>query len=231
MKRFFLILLTCLLCIFMGTFEAFAQNNQEKRLQFVYIDHEVTTPVNILNQRMTQRFYDVGEFPDREALILYLSNGRKSPVAFVNLKEYLNDAQLERFTVSGLPRDTEAAFKEVLEAMNKANSHTVDARMDVDNILDIIDKLQVLDENGKLNFKTLRFDFYVGPNFWLLRNNEKIIARLYSVLQQGLNDADKGKISFNVLKPAGVQLDIIEGKPFGAANLDEINDKLRIMEY
>lgn len=232
MKRFFYFLLTFLYIGLESVCQAFAQdNNLGKRLQFVYIDHEVTTPTNVLNQRITQRYYDVVEFPNQEALILYLSNGRRSPMAFVNLKEYLNDVQLERYTVSGLPRDTEDAFKGVLEAMNTANSHTVEARIDMDNILNILERLDVFDENGRLNFKSLRFDFYVGPNFWSLRNNEKIIARLYSVLQQGLQDADKEKVTFNVLKPAGIQFDYIEGEPFGSANLDGINDKLRIMDY
>lgn len=219
----------CFFLLFINDIDA--QNNQEKRLQFVYIDHEVTTPVGLLNERMTQRLSDVGEFPDREALILYLSNGRRSPMAFVNLKEYLTSNQLELFTTLGLPRDTEDAFMNVLEIMNTANSHTVDARADVDNILDLLERFLVFDENGKLNFKSLRFDFYVGPNFWLLRNNEKVIARLYAVLRQGLSDEDKEKISFRVLRPSGVELEYTEGKPFGEANLDGINTQLNIMEY
>lgn len=221
MKHQTLLILTCLLLF--GTYHAEAQDNQEKRLHFVYIDHEETTPTKVVNDRMTQRFYDVGEFPDREALVLYLSNGRRSPVAFVNLKEYAS--------TSGAKRDTEEAFKDVLETMNNANSHSVEARVDVENILNIFEGLKVFDENGKLNFKSLRIDFYVGPNFWLLRNNEKIISRLYALLQQGLQDEDKKKITFSVFKPANVKIDYPHGKPFGDANLNGINDKLQLLEY
>lgn len=229
MKRHVFFILTCLLLF--GTNHADAQNNQEKRLHFVYIDHEVTTPTKEVNARMTQRFYDVGEFPDREALVIYLSNGRRSPVAFVNLKEYASDVQLSRLTTSGEKRDTEEAFKGVLETMNNANSHSVEARVDVENILDIFEGLKVFDENGKLNFKSLRIDFYVGPNFWLLRNNEKVISRLYALLQQGLQDEDKKKITFSVFKPANVKIDYPEGKPFGDTNLNGINEKLQLLEY
>ena len=203
-----------------------AQNNQEKRLQIVYIDHEVTTPTDVLNQRMTERFWNAKEFPDGEALILYLSNGRKSPQAFVNLKEFMTERQLEVFTTSSTPRDTEEAFMAVLEAMNTANSHTVEAQMDVDYILQILERFDVFDENGRLNFKSLRFDFYVGPNFWLMNNNEKVIARLYAVILQGLPEDEKEKISFRVLKPSGCQLEYSDGKPFGEANLEGINEQL-----
>ena len=230
MRYFYRILLICFFCS-LGSYDAVAQNNKERRLQFVYIDHEVTTPTDVLNERMTQRFYDVGEFPDHEALILYLSNGRRSPVAFVNLKEYATESQLRNLTLSGLPRDTEDAFKGVLETMNNANSHDVDPLIDIGNILNLFEQLNVFDENGTLNFKTLKLDFYIGPKFWLLRNNEKVIARLYALFQQGLPDADKEKISFNIFKPQGTKLDYVEGKPFGETNLNGINEKLQIMEY
>lgn len=231
MKRFLYVMIICSIGGLLNVCKASAQDNHGKRLQFIYIDHEVSTPTDVLNRRVTQRFYDVGEFPESEALILYLSNGRRSPMAFVNLKEFLSDVQLEHMTASGLPRDTEDAFNSVLETMNSSNSHDVDARMDMNNILELLEKFDVFDEKGSLNFKSLRFDFYVGPNFWLLRNNEKIIARLYAILQQGLQDKDKGKITFNVLKPSQVQLDYAPKFPFGAANLDDINNKLSIMEY
>ena len=231
MRNFCLTLMACVSLLLIGVGETTAQDNKGKRLQFVYIDHEVTTPTSVLNQRLTQRFYDIAEFPDQDAMVLYLSNGRLSPVAFVNLKEYASDYELSHITASGMPRDNEGAFKEVLEAMNQANSHTVNARADMDNIFNLLDKLQVFDQDGRLNFKVLRFDFYVGPNFWLLRNNEKVIAHLFTVLSQGLHDDDKGKVSFNVLKPADVQLEYRDGKPFGEANMGGINESISVMDY
>lgn len=228
--NFYLLLLFVLFC-FGGHHKAVAQGNQGKRLQFVYIDHEVTTPTDVLNERMVQRLYEVGEFPDSEAMIIYLSNGRRSPISLVNIKEYLSAEQLAVLTASGQPRDTGDAFMKVLETMNNANSHDVEARMDINNILNLFEQLHVFDDTGKLNFKALRMDFYVGPKFWLQRNNEKVIARLYALLQQGLQDADKDRITFNVFKPTGTQLDYPEGKPFGETNINGINEKLTIMEY
>ena len=98
-------------------------------------------------------------------------------------------------------------------------------------ILNLIEKFNVYNENGTINFKAIRFDFYVGPNYWLLRNNEKVIARLFALLQHGMLESEKEKVTFNVFKPADAHLDYPEGKPFGEANLNEINEKLRIMDY
>ncbi len=228
MKRFYNILTWLLL--FGNIFNMSAQSYPEKRLQFVYIDHEVTTPTAKLNERLTQRFFQVKDFPDRDAMIVYLSNGLISPVAFVNLKEYATDEQLEEITLSGRPRDTDDAFKDVLEKMNNANSHDVEPLVDVDNILTLLEQLQIFAEDGTLNFQSLRFDFYVGTTFWNSFNNERVIARIYALIRQGLQDKDKDKISFNVFNPIGSVLDYEEGKPFGNANLDGINE-IKIMEY
>jgi len=214
-----------------GTVWVTAQDNSKKNLQLVYIDHEVSTPTSVLNERITTRYYEVVQYPEQESMILYLSNGRLSPVAFVNLEDYATAEQLPGNTNSSQRRDTEDAFKGVLETMNKANSHTVEPLIDINNILSILDQQQVFDENGKLKFKRLRFDFYVGPQFWQLFNNEKVIARLYAIIQQGLQDSDKKKISFNVFKPKDSHLDYPEGRPFGEFNLNGINEILNIMEY
>lgn len=230
MKRLFSMLVCFLICGGNTCF-LFAQSSSGKRLQFVYIDHEVTTPTASLIKRLTGRYYDVVQFPDREALVLYLSNGRKSPTAFVNLKEYATEEQLRRLTVSGQPRDTENAFKDVLETMNNANSHDVEPLIDIDNILSQLDGLQVYANDGTLNFHSLRFDFYIGSKFWLLRNNERIIARLYALLLHGLKEEDKEKLSFNVFKPTDSVLDYPDGKPFGETNINGINEKISIMEY
>jgi hypothetical protein len=49
------------------------------------------------------------------------------------------------------------------------------------------------------------------------------------VLQLGENNANS--ITFNLFKSKSMQLDYLEGKPFGEYNLNNINAKLRIVEY
>ena len=214
--------------------DSFAQNNSERGLHFVYIDHEATTPTALLNKRLRERYNDVIQFPEYNAMIVYLSNGRKSPAAFVNLQEFVTKFASDETHLSIVApyrsRDTEDAFKDVMETMINSNSHDVEPARDIDNILTLLEQFQVFADDGTLNFQSLRFDFYIGPKFWSLLNNERIIARLYSLIMQGLSDEDREKIIFNVLKPTDSQLDYVEGKPFGEANLDGIN-KINIMEY
>lgn len=206
-----------------------AQSQNGRRLQFVYIEHELQTPVSTIIRRMKKRYDEVDEFADHESMVVFLSSGQRPFVAFVNLKEYEDENSLRMITPSGQSRDNRDAFDNVLEAMNNANSHTVDASSDVKNILDILDGLKVFSDEGTLNFRSLVFDFYVGPSFWAQRNNEKIIARLYAVLQMGVENASN--ITFNVYKPKGIQLDYTDGMPYGERNLNDINSKLRIVEY
>lgn len=228
MKKY-LFALWLVLAFFMCSERASAQSHKNMRLQFVYIDHELSTPVSTVIRRMKERYDEVEEFSERESLVVYLSNGRFSPIAFVNLKEYADYESLRELSPTGTPRDTRDAFDYLLEALNNTNSHSVDARTDVNNILEIIDGLEVFANDGTLNFKSLTFDFYVGPTFWAQRNNEKVIARLYAVLQQGSNDPNI--ITFNVFKPKDLKLDYPEGKPYGEHNLNNINSTFKILDY
>ena len=68
-----------------------AQSNKEKRLQFVYIEHELQTPVSTIIKRMKKRYDEVEEFKNQESLVVYLSSGHYSPVAFLNLDEYADE--------------------------------------------------------------------------------------------------------------------------------------------
>lgn len=228
MTKLFSIILILLAFIFLPK-EVSAQSNINKRLQFVYIEHELQTPVSTLIKRMKKRYDEVEEFKDKESLVVYLSSGIFSPVAFVNLEEYADETYLRANTSTGKPRDKRDAFDNVLESMNNANSHTVNATSDVNNILDILEGFEVFADDGSLNYKSLTFDFYIGPSFWLQRNNEKIIARLYAVLQLG--EQNDNNITFNVFKSKSMVLDFPEGVPFGEQNLNGINSKLRILEY
>lgn len=233
MKHFYNLLIFIIL-LNGGISELFAQNNSDRSLQFIYIDHEATTPTALLNKRLTDRYYDVVQFPDFNAMIVYLSNGRRSPAAFVNLKEFAtrfaSDDKYLNIVCPFRSRDTEDAFKVVLETMINSNSHDVEPAKDIDNILTLLEQFQVFADDGTMNYQSLRFDFYIGPKFWSLLDNERVIARLYSLVMQGLSDQDKDKVTFNVFKPSDTQLDYTEGKPFGDTNLDGIN-KISIMEY
>ena len=82
MNKYLIALLTAFL-FFAGTYPANAQDYSNVNLHFVYIDHEPSTPVNQLCQRIRSLRDDAIEVED--ALIVYLSDGRQSLLSFTNL--------------------------------------------------------------------------------------------------------------------------------------------------
>ena len=193
-----------------------AQDFSKINLHFIYIDHETSTPVNKLCQRLRTVRDDVIEVND--ALIIYLSDGPFSPVSLTNLQDK-----------SGRNRDSEDSYTNIIAALQDFNSHSTVARDDRKNIIKLFDEFNFVDESGELRYNSVVIDFYVGASFWSLGNNEKIIAHLFTALEAA--KFPKVKFSFNVYKPKDERLKHEEGKPFGDKNIDGINSKLRIFEY
>lgn len=193
-----------------------AQDYSKMNVHFVYIDHEPSTPVNRLCERIRTLREDAIEVDD--ALIIYLANGPQPLLSFTNLKD-----------LYGKNRDTNDAFVNIIAALQDANAHDVLAREDRKSILKLFEEYNFVDNTGKFLFNTLTLDFYVGSEFWALGNNEKVISRLFSVLDA--SSFSKEKFVFNVFKPKGEKLKYPEGLPFGDNNIDGINNKLGIFEY
>ena len=193
-----------------------AQDLSKTNLHFIYIDHETSTPVNKLCQRLRSVRDDALEVND--ALIIYLSDGHRSPVSLTNLKDN-----------SGQNRDAEESYTNIIAALQDFNSHNTVARDDRKNIIRLFDEFNFVDESGSLLFNSVIIDFYVGSAFWSLGNNEKIIAHLFTALDAA--NFPKSKFSFNVYKPKGEKLNTEDGKPFGVKNIDGINGKLKIFDY
>ena len=208
-----------LLAFFLSIFSiapVYAQDYSNVNLHFVYIDHEPSTPVNKLCQRIRTLRDDAIEVED--ALIIYLSDGRQSLLSFTNLHDN-----------HGRNRDKNEAFVDIIAALQDANSHDVIAQEDRRNILNLFDEYNFVDEQGRFLFSSVTMDFYVSPEFWALGNHEKIISHLFVDLDAA--SFPKEKLSFNVFKPKGELLQYPEGMPFGDNNIDGINQKLNILEY
>lgn len=193
-----------------------AQDYSKVNLHFVYIDHEPSTPVNQLCQRIRTLRDDAIEVED--ALIVYLSDGRQSLLSFTNLQD-----------VYGKNRDKNDAFVDIIAALQDANSHDVIAQEDRKNILRLFDEYNFVDENGRFLFNSVTMDFYVGPEYWTLGNHEKVISHLFVDFDAA--SFPKEKLSFNVFKPKGLSLNYQEGIPFGDNNIEGINQKLSVFEY
>lgn len=215
-KRWLLAALLPFMFCFLAVTKAGAQDFSKMNLHFVYIDHEPTTPVNQLCQKLRILRDDATEIDD--ALIIYLSDGKSSPMSFTNLKD-----------VTGNKYDQREAFDDVIDALQNANSHDVIAREDRRNILNVLDAYNFIDDAGRLRFASVVIDFYVGPSFWTLGNNEKVISHLFVALNAAAYTRDK--FSFYIWKPRGENLGYPEGKPFGDKNIDGINSKVSVFEY
>ena len=215
MNNYQSVLLTVIL-LFVGTFSAKAQDYSNVNLHFVYIDHEPSTPVNQLCQRIRTLRDDAIEVED--ALIVYLSDGKQSLLSFTNLHD-VNDRN----------RDKNEAFVDIIAALQDANSHDVIAQEDRRNILNLFEEYNFIDEDGQFLFNSVTMDFYVGPEYWSLGNNEKVISHLY--VDFNAASFPKDKLVFNVFKPKGQLLNYQEGMPFGDNNIDGINQKLSVYEY
>ncbi len=190
--------------------------DDSKNLHFVYIDHEVTTPVTELCEKIQQLHDDATEVDD--ALIVYLSDGKTSIVSFTNLSDN-----------AGKGRDTENAFLEVIAALEDANSHDVVATEDVRNIQNLFAEYNFINSDGQITYNSVIFDFYVGGSFWNLGNNEKVISHLYESFS--MFNMPRGQFSLNIYKPKREHLQYPDGKPFGDNNVDGINERIRILEY
>ena len=212
-----MILVCSLLVAFLSQLQVFAQDNSTKILYFIYIDHEVATPVQLLSKHLQDLYESCDETGN--AMIIYLSNGEESLISLKNL----GDDPL------GQKRDALEAFNNIIAALQNNNFHRVNALTDRSNILKIFEEFQVTDNSGEIQFRSVTMDFHIGPDYWRLHHNEKVIAPLYMALD--VAKYPNNRFSFNVLCPQGTKLDYPDGQPFGIANLGNINNKLSIKEF
>ena len=206
----------------------YQQNFSEKHFRFVYIDHEDRTPVATLHERLEDLHNDALE--SGNFLIVYLADEDQPIVSFTNLIDPVPNGQ----------RSSEEAFNNIVRQMYRT-SHEVWASADLDSLKWLLGTdgvFPLFDEHGaepKLNFKSVVLDFYVGSQFWNLRYNEDLLSQLFVSLKMGerLNTPTfpLTKLSFNVLKPRGVELLYQPGMPFGRKNLGKINEKIEIKNY
>jgi len=186
---------------------------QTTRLHFIYIDHETTTPTNNLCKKI-QDLRDKA-IENGGGLIVYLANGFSPMVSATNVEsideKYVGDE----------------AFDDIIAALQEENSHDVNAKTDLNQILQLAEQCHINDDKMKLGYKRVTFDFYVGSTFWGLRNEERLLSYLYFALEvPKLMEED---FSFNIYKPKDDKLEHLENKPFGEKNVERINN-FRIMD-
>lgn len=218
MKRICRIVLLLIMSV-LSTMHLHAQS-LNKNMHFVYVVHEVNTPVNQLCRQLKSLRDDALETGD--VLIIYMSTGLRE--TNYGLQSYTNIAD-----INGMERDTEDAFDNIIAAMQNANSHNVEPRQDVMNILQIFTDYNFQNEDSSLKYGNVIFDFYVGSRFWKLGNNERIISHLFADFD--VPSLAKDRFSFNVYQARGDKVASSNNNLFGKNNIQDINNRVKLLVY
>lgn len=181
--------------------EAYVWDKKEKSFRFVYIAHDVNTPVSRLSERLKNIRNDAAE--GGEDVIFYLASGSNPIVVEYNVG-----------------KDNKTDFDEVLLAeLNERNSHDVDPETDVDAIFELLDNVDFADENHRLKYGSVKFNFFVNPKFWTLKNNESIIVPVYFCFD--VPKLTGGRVQFQIMEAREDRLP--EGNLFGEKDVEGIN--------
>lgn len=172
---------------------------QTKSLEFFYIAHDRTTPVGDLCLRLEDR-YETALSNEDYAVIFYLPNSYEKPI----------------IVKVNLPGDNRDDFKKIISELRLKSSHEIYAEVDYEHILKLINEHDFIDEHGRPTYRSVLFCWYVNPDFWLFKYNEKLLARLYFTLEL---DKYPDYVATQVWHAAGDGLDVDVDYPFGTKNL------------
>lgn len=171
---------------------------QSQSLEFYYIAHDRTTPVDDLCGILEEVFETADQYEDY-AVIFYLPNYDEPIVVKVNL-----------------PGDNRNDFKNLISDLRLKPSHQIYANDDYANIVALINEHDFIDENGRPRYSSVQFYWYVNPDFWLFLNNEELIGALYFNLELSKY---KGYVTTQIWHARDDGLKVDEKYPFGTKNL------------
>ena len=181
----------CLACSVAG----FAQTQS---LEFYYIAHDRTTPVNDLCTRL-EAVYETALSYEDFAVIFYLPNYDEPKVVKINL-----------------PGDNRADFKGIISELRLKAAHEIYADVDYDTIMDLFNKHDFINDYGDRKFTSVLFCWYVNPDFWQFQYNEKLIAALHFNLELGKY---RDFVTTQVWHADGDGLVVDPKQPYGSKNL------------
>lgn len=214
-------ILTCLAAVLLT-----AVAMQARTLRFVYIAHDVDTPIELMVQKIEGYYEDLeDEADDEESVqqtVIYLSSGSNPIVA--DMKSGQRD---------------EENFNRVISELYERNFHDVDTEVDMNRVIELLSENDFLSSAGNLDMSQLKFEFYVTPTFWSMRQNESFIASLFYALgidkYYDTNSPDYSRsVSFKIFFPSIEDLRKCignEGKPFGNKNVNNINNLLSAPDF
>ena len=167
-------------------------------LEFYYIAHDRTTPVNDLCSRL-ESVYEMALSYEDFAVIFYLPNYDKPKIVKMNL-----------------PGDNRDDFKTIISELRLKSAHEIYAEVDYNAIMNLFNQHDFIDNAGNHMFQSVMLLWYVNPDFWQFKYNEKLIASLYFNLELNkYNDY----VTTQIWHAAGDGLIVDSKYPFGTKNL------------
>lgn len=207
MKRVFALILMLL---------PYVASAQEQSLEFYYIAHDRTTPVNDLCDRLEFIHETAMSFEDR-ATIFYMPAYKE-----VGFDEEGYPVFEPLVVKVNLPGDNRDDFKKIISELRVKMAHESYIDVDIKTITDLFNQeaYDFINEDGEPKFSSVTFCWYVTPEFWLFKYNETLIANLYFTLD--MNPYHKsGYMTTEIwhAKGDGIEKYVDRSKPFGSKNL------------
>ena len=191
MKYLFTLLLSFLLPL-----TALAQSHS---LEFIYVAHDRSTPVNALCERLTE-IYDYAVQDESQSVIFYLAN-----------------ADAPRIVRMNLPGDNRDALADLMGELRYKSAHEIYPDVDQEEIVRLFDEVDFLTDTGRPSFTSFKMTWYANPTFWSLGYNESLIARLFFTLDLGSLPGSYFNMEVWHARNDGLKYD--EELPFGPKNL------------
>lgn len=188
----------------------YAQSCDYGDLTLIYINHTTDTPIDRLCARLDNEYKHACQYDKH--LIIYLANGNKPYIASV-----------------GIDNIDTVGFDRISEALQNERYHIVDSRADVLNIMELFNENDFLKHDGTLKYNSMTWQFYVSQEFWNANYNEKIIAKLYYILD--LPKISSDYLHLMIMCNRENELIYDNDNPWGLKNFCENLVKLEILNY
>ena len=206
MKKFFLYWLTLFLFP-----SIYAQEKQDRELNFYYIAHDRSTNVQHLSRELQQQFDNLKEYDN--VGIIYLANGEEPIIIQVNT-----------------PNENEKEFPYIIGELQEKLGHDITAYYDVDRIISLFEEIPFLDEKRHLLYSSVNWNYYITSNFWSMLYNESIIGTLYWVMNMDELRRDED-FYINILRSSDDLIDFDKNNAIGIKNYSNINSNVAIVTY
>lgn len=206
MKKYFLFWMTLFLFP-----SIYAQEKQDRELNFYYIAHDRSTNVQHLSRELQQQFDNLKEYDN--VGIFYLANGEEPIIIQVNT-----------------PNENEKEFPYIIGELQEKLGHDITAYYDVDRIISLFEEIPFLDEKRHLLYSSVNWNYYITSNFWSMLYNESIIGTLYWVMNMDELRRDED-FYINILRSSDDLIDFDKNNAIGIKNYSNINSNVAIVTY